>query len=263
MHGGDEQARTSSKCSRPRRRSVVEQQRRARHDLAARRVFGVEGAQRVEVDPLADLCAQPLLVRAQVRLQLARGRRRASRACPASRGAGARLGTPSSPSSAASSSDRLGVDRRVGDPSPHPDLPELALATGLRLLVAEEARQVPELHRLRQLCMPCSRYARQTGAVPSGRSVSERPPASSKVYISFWTMSVDRRRRARTARSPRTSASRCAGSRGPRILRAASSTPAARRRGRAARRTCRGRLGLLARVRERATNPFLQALAER
>src|SRR5947199_4251645 len=38
--------------------------------------------------------------------------------------------------------------------------------------------------------MPCSRYARQTGAVPSGRNVSERPPLSSKVYISFWTMSV-------------------------------------------------------------------------
>ena len=41
------------------------------------------------------------------------------------------------------------------------------------------------------LCMPCSRYARTTGAVPSGRSVCDRPPASSKVYISFWTMSVD------------------------------------------------------------------------
>jgi hypothetical protein len=30
-----------------------------------------------------------------------------------------------------------------------------------------------------------------TGAVPSGRRVSERSPASVKVYISFWTMSVD------------------------------------------------------------------------
>jgi hypothetical protein len=30
-----------------------------------------------------------------------------------------------------------------------------------------------------------------TGAVPSGRSVIERPPPSSKVYISFCTMSVD------------------------------------------------------------------------
>ena len=33
-------------------------------------------------------------------------------------------------------------------------------------------------------------YARQTGAVPSGRSVSERPPLSSKEYISFCTTSV-------------------------------------------------------------------------
>src|SRR3954465_7129849 len=39
--------------------------------------------------------------------------------------------------------------------------------------------------------MPCSRYGGATGAVPSGRSVSDRPPASSNVYISFWTMSVD------------------------------------------------------------------------
>ena len=39
--------------------------------------------------------------------------------------------------------------------------------------------------------MPCSRYARTIGAVTSGRSVSDRPPPSSNVYISFWTMSVD------------------------------------------------------------------------
>ncbi len=39
--------------------------------------------------------------------------------------------------------------------------------------------------------MPCSTYARQIGAVPSGRSVNERPPMSSKLNISFWTMSVD------------------------------------------------------------------------
>src|SRR5438270_773813 len=41
--------------------------------------------------------------------------------------------------------------------------------------------------------MPCSTYARQTGAVPSGRSVSERPAASVKVNISLRTMSVDSR----------------------------------------------------------------------
>jgi hypothetical protein len=39
--------------------------------------------------------------------------------------------------------------------------------------------------------MPCSRYARTTPAVPSGRSVRLRSPRSSKVYISFWTTSVD------------------------------------------------------------------------
>ena len=38
--------------------------------------------------------------------------------------------------------------------------------------------------------MPCWTKARTTGAVPSGRSVSERPPRSSKVYISFRTTSV-------------------------------------------------------------------------
>ena len=39
--------------------------------------------------------------------------------------------------------------------------------------------------------MPCSTYARQTPAVPSGRSVSERPALSSKVNISLRTMSVE------------------------------------------------------------------------
>ena len=33
-------------------------------------------------------------------------------------------------------------------------------------------------------------YARHTGAVPSGRRVSERPAPSENEYISFWTMSV-------------------------------------------------------------------------
>ncbi len=43
----------------------------------------------------------------------------------------------------------------------------------------------------RRLCIPCSMYARHTGAVPSGRSVSERPALSSKENISFETMSVE------------------------------------------------------------------------
>ena len=40
------------------------------------------------------------------------------------------------------------------------------------------------------LCMPCSMYARQTGAVPSGRSVMLES-SSANVYISFCTTSVD------------------------------------------------------------------------
>ena len=38
-------------------------------------------------------------------------------------------------------------------------------------------------------CIPCSTYARQIGAVPSGRSVSERSDRSVKLYISFCTTS--------------------------------------------------------------------------
>ena len=38
-------------------------------------------------------------------------------------------------------------------------------------------------------CIPCCRYARTIGAVPSGRRVSRRPARSSNVYISFCTTS--------------------------------------------------------------------------
>ena len=48
--------------------------------------------------------------------------------------------------------DDLGVHRRVvGADRLRPDLPELAVAARLGRLVAEEARQVPQLHRLGQL----------------------------------------------------------------------------------------------------------------
>ena len=40
------------------------------------------------------------------------------------------------------------------------------------------------------LIRPCSKTARAAPAVPSGRNVMERPPLSSKVYISFCTTSV-------------------------------------------------------------------------
>ena len=38
--------------------------------------------------------------------------------------------------------------------------------------------------------MPCCTNARTTGAVPSGRRLSDRPEPSWKVYISFRTTSV-------------------------------------------------------------------------
>ena len=57
--------------------------------------------------------------------------------------------------------------------------------------MAKERPPVPNFTGCGRLCMPCSTYARQIGAVPSGRSVNDRPPMSSNVNISFWTMSVD------------------------------------------------------------------------
>ena len=49
---------------------VVEQPRGARHHALRARVVGVERAQRVEVDALADLARQVVGVRAQVLLQV-------------------------------------------------------------------------------------------------------------------------------------------------------------------------------------------------
>src|SRR3954452_6073526 len=51
--------------------------------------------------------------------------------------------------------DQLGVDGRVGRADRlRADLPELAVAAGLRALAAEEGAEVPELHGLRQLGHP-------------------------------------------------------------------------------------------------------------
>ena len=125
--------------------------------------------------------------------------------------------------------DRLGVDRGVvGADGLGPELPELAEAPGLRLLLAVVAAQVPELHRLGERVHAvlevgaahrarCPRGAASASArrrpgrctSPSGRCRSTRPP------------------RGRRARWPRRSASRCARSRPARgSARAASSRPA-------------------------------------
>ena len=58
--------------------------------------------------------------------------------------------------------------------------------------------------------MLCSMNARITPAVPSGRSVTERPPRSSKVYISLLTTSVDSPTpRAKSVVSSNTGSSMC------------------------------------------------------
>ena len=168
----------------------VEQSRRVRHHRARPGVVGVEGAQRVQLDPLAHVVGQLVLARTQVVLQLVavrgagggRPERPQPQPQPADRQRVEQLGEQQ---------DRLGVERRVvGAQRLETDLPELPVAAGLGALAAEEARQVPEPHRLGRRCMPCSTYARQTGAVPSGRRVIDRPPPSSNVYISLRTMSV-------------------------------------------------------------------------
>ena len=91
-------------------------------------------------------------VRAQVGLQLLAIRRAPGRA---SRGWPRRRRTPSTSDrlqQRREQRDELGVDGGiVGADRLRPDLPELPVAPGLRALVAEEARQVPELHRLGQL----------------------------------------------------------------------------------------------------------------
>ena len=130
---------------------LVEEQRRVRHHLAGAGVLGVERAQRVQLDARPDLLGEPVLVRTQVRLQ-------AVAVLPArlgtaeARQAQARLSDPQVGKQSGQKRDRLGVHRGiVGAQRLRPDLPELPVTARLGALVAEEAGQVPELHRLAAL----------------------------------------------------------------------------------------------------------------
>ena len=99
----------------------------------------------------AHLLGQLALVRAQVVLEvapvgLARGRRAEAREPQPQPARADRL------QQLGEQQDQLGVDRRVvGADRLGADLPELPEAPGLRALAAEEAAQVPQLHRLRLL----------------------------------------------------------------------------------------------------------------
>ena len=131
------------------------------------------------------------------------------------------------------------------------DLPELAIAAGLGALVAEEQREVPELHRLRELVHPVlEEGARGQGRCPRGAgSATARPRPGT--CTSPLTIRSRCQRRARRARSPRRPGSRCAGRPPLEIRRAARSTCSPRAPARAARRTCPQ--GLEARRRRRAS----------
>jgi hypothetical protein len=133
------------------RREVVEQPRRAGHRGPRSWVVGVEGAQRVGVDPPADVLGQLALVLAQVAAQLVEvggaGVERAEARQPqpdlAHSGRLEQLGEQQ---------DRLGVERRVvGSERLDADLRELAVASRLGALVTEERAPVPELHGLGKL----------------------------------------------------------------------------------------------------------------
>ena len=70
------------------------------------------------------------------------------------------------------------------------ELPVLAVAPPLHRVVAEHrGRRSGRRTGSGSRVMPRSRYARTTGAVPSGRSVSGRSALSWKEYISFCTTS--------------------------------------------------------------------------
>ena len=129
----------------------VQQQRRVAHDLLGAGVLGVEGAQRVEVDAVAHVGAEAVGVLAQVG-------REALAVLGARVEAAERAQAQAQPLDAelaeqrVQQDDRLGVDGGVvGADRLGAQLPELAEAPGLRLLLAVVAAQVPELHRLGQL----------------------------------------------------------------------------------------------------------------
>ena len=142
-----------AKCSASSSLELVEQPRRVCHHAPRALVVGVERAQRVQLDPRR---ARPRRGSARARAggpAAARGTRRGVvGAAEARQAQPAPSRTPMLAEQRGEQRDRLGVDGRVvGAERLGADLPELPVAAGLGALVAEEARQVPELHRLAAL----------------------------------------------------------------------------------------------------------------
>ena len=224
----------AAKCSASSSSRLVEHRRRRRHHRAGALVVGVEGAQRVGVDALADVLRE-LAPRARAggRLQLLAIARRATRGDPRLPSRSSTPGTPSSRSrsssstiSSASTSGRVGADRLGAD------LVELAKAPGLRALVAKErapgTRASPAAG---SVCIPCSTI----GAADRRRALGAQGDAAPALVLEAEHLLADdvgrlRRPRARTARCPRRPGSRSARSRRARRPRARPSLdPRARR----------------------------------
>ena len=142
------------------------------------RVAGVERAHRVQVDPPANLGREPVLVGPQVGLQLARGTRPASPASRGSPGVQADLPDPERVEQVGEQHDQLGVGLgRARSRSPRPRPARTGGSGPAAAPRPEEARQVPELHRLRQLVHAVLdvRAAHRGGALGPQR---ERAPAA-------------------------------------------------------------------------------------
>ena len=133
------------------RRQVVEQRRRPAHDLGDARVLGVEQAQRVVAHARAGVLVERVEVVLQVaHQQLAVGPARVGVAHAAD--AQAQPGHLQAAQDAVEQRDHLGVEQRVvAADGLGAELPVLAVAAALGRLVAEHRREVPELHRQRQL----------------------------------------------------------------------------------------------------------------
>ncbi len=131
---------------------ALEQPRCPLHHRARTGMVGVEGAQRVGIEPPAHLLRELLGVGAQVGAQLVEvvraGLGRAQRRDPQAQA----LACPGLLHQLRQQQDQLGVERGiVGAEGLGSELGELAVATGLRRLVTKERAPVEDLHRLRQL----------------------------------------------------------------------------------------------------------------
>ncbi len=132
----------------------VQELRRVAHNRLCTPVAGVERSHRVQVDAIAHVLGELLLVRAQERLQLLPVLRAGGRSAQARQPQPGAL-DPGGLEQVGQEDDQLSVGlRRVGADRLGAELPELPVAAPLRRLGAEAARQVPELHGLGQLAHP-------------------------------------------------------------------------------------------------------------